>query len=120
MNKTAPVPFETRLESLGLSPIMIAHRLANPSSRATRPIAYLRNGAIVRQKHCVLCGEAGPSWNGNYRQTKTAINWEMHHSCATMDRVMRQGLPTPPPMPQEEREDHHGTWWAGRPGNKEE
>ena len=59
-----------------------AHRQANPRSRAISILRYVRNGSKTRQMGCVLCGESGPTWCGNWPKTREAINWEREHKTA--------------------------------------
>jgi len=61
--------------------LLRAYRLANPRSRATSLIIYVRNGASVAQRGCVLCGECGPSWCARFPKTKRAAQWESTHEC---------------------------------------
>ena len=51
----------------------------HPKSRIQSILKYFRNGANVRQKVCVLCGELGPTWCGKWPKTRNAIDWEIEH-----------------------------------------
>ena len=58
------------------------YRANNPQSRAPSAIIYVRNSGRTRQKGCILCGEKGPSWCGDYPQTVRAVRWESTHDCS--------------------------------------
>lgn len=60
---------------------LAAFRLANPRSRAVGRFRYCKNGASVKQRECIFCGDQGPSWCGRYRKTKRATAWESTHTC---------------------------------------
>ena len=59
--------------------LLEAYRQSNPKSRAVGILKYVRNGASVRQMGCVLCGEVGPTWCGNWPKTVGARAWEFDH-----------------------------------------
>jgi hypothetical protein len=59
--------------------LVAAYRRAHPESRITSIIKYIRNGASVAQRGCVVCGEEGPSWSSKWTKTKKAIAWEAAH-----------------------------------------
>lgn len=65
-----------------LAEMVTAYRQAHPRSRVTAIIRWEQNGGTVKQRACILCGAAGPTWNGKWKKTKTAVDWEAAHVAA--------------------------------------
>ncbi len=69
-----------------LDRLVAAYRALNPSSRVVSILRNVGSGAS-KQYGCVLCGAEGPSWSGNYRETKRAIAWRTAHVAAHVANV---------------------------------
>lgn len=71
--------YEIRKDLKTEQTLVAMYRMVHPESRAVSIIRYVRNGAVTRQRGCIICGENGPSWNGKYPKTEAAKSWERSH-----------------------------------------
>jgi hypothetical protein len=69
------------------------HRVSNPRSRAVSILRFVKNTSATKQRGCVLCGETGPSWAGNYPETKRAREWANAHIASHLGQHSWPGQP---------------------------
>ena len=55
------------------------YRTENPKSRAQGILKLVKNTSATKQRGCVLCGATGPTWSGQYPETKRAKEWAAEH-----------------------------------------
>ena len=55
------------------------YRTENPKSRAQGILKLVKNTSATKQRGCVLCGATGPTWSGQYPETKRAREWAAEH-----------------------------------------
>ena len=55
------------------------YRTENPKSRAQGILRLVKNTSATKQRGCVLCGATGPTWSGQYPETKRAREWAAEH-----------------------------------------
>jgi hypothetical protein len=70
--------------------LVIAHRKANPSSRAPHIIVRGRNGSRCADEVCVLCRSHGPTWCNQYPKTERARKWAESHAAKHVAETSRQ------------------------------
>ena len=55
------------------------YRTENPKSRAQGILKLVKNTSATKQRGCILCGATGPTWSGQYPETKRAREWAAEH-----------------------------------------
>lgn len=55
--------------------IILRYRLANPESRIESITPYRLNTGRRKARRCIACGEGGPTWSAECRETVRAIAW---------------------------------------------
>ena len=80
-----PFQFTSRSPSRVYGPLGHAEQLVhdyrteNPKSRAQGILKLVKNTSATKQRGCVLCGATGPTWSGQYPETKRAREWAAEH-----------------------------------------
>ncbi len=69
------------------------YRVSNPRSRAVSILRFVKNTSATKQRGCILCGATGPSWAGDYPETKRAREWANAHIASHLGQHSWPGQP---------------------------